>query len=391
MSEYSQPTTGSAGVRARRSRAAPVPSRVPGSSRRPAGKPGRIGPRACRQPGAMGAWAGIVLGLIALGWSVAATPEPGAGREPASELAGAFGIVETCGACHDLAGPGYALDPHGVLNRDPELAAHRGVASSCNACHGDTERHLEEGGSVDSVFSFSDDLPALVRNESCVGCHADSHPRFLASTHAQAGLACVDCHSIHGAQSPAFDDVALHSGAAAARPATLEPARAADPGRRGLLALPAGALARDLARRIGVASASCAQCHGAVLAEFGSNERHRLREGVVSCIDCHDPHEPAGRLRLGGFGNAACASCHADKDGPFVFEHGAQRVEGCVACHTPHGSPNRHMLRTQSVADLCYSCHAAVPGFHTRFGSETVCTNCHVTIHGSNFQPGFLK
>jgi hypothetical protein len=49
------------------------------------------------------------------------------------------------------------------------------------------------------------------------------------------------------------------------------------------------------------------------------------------------------------------------------------------------------MLLFQNVAELCFSCHATVPGFHARFTLETQCTNCHSSIHGSNFDPFFLK
>ena len=35
--------------------------------------------------------------------------------------------------------------------------------------------------------------------------------------------------------------------------------------------------------------------------------------------------------------------------------------------------------------------YLVVPGFHTRFTNESVCTNCHSTIHGSNFDAAFLK
>ena len=82
-----------------------------------------------------------------------------------------------------------------------------------------------------------------------------------------------------------------------------------------------------------------------------------------------------------------------------MFEHAASKVDGCTACHTPHGGPNRHMLNHQQVGELCYSCHAAVPQFHlgfspvgaARFDEKTVCTNCHVTIHGSNLDRLFLR
>jgi hypothetical protein len=51
------------------------------------------------------------------------------------------------------------------------------------------------------------------------------------------------------------------------------------------------------------------------------------------------------------------------------------------------------MLAFQDLGQLCYSCHAEVPGFHLggRFGEDANCTNCHSAIHGSNFHPAFLQ
>lgn len=188
--------------------------------------------------------------------------------------------------------------------------------------------------------------------ERCQTCHGQSHPRFSASSHARAGLACTSCHSVHAG------DVV-------------------------------DALAPDT--YLGRASQICTECHATTVSEFTFNERHRLEEGVMECSSCHDPHEPTQRVRLGGFKDQLCTACHVDKRGPFIFEHGASLVEGCTSCHVPHGSPNRHMLEFSSVADQCYSCHVSVPGFHARFTSQTLCTNCHSTIHGSNLHPAFLK
>lgn len=282
-----------------------------------------------------------------------------AGGSPVSAEEGntaATEVVETCASCHDLDVPGYLLNAHRVLNQDAELAAHYGVESSCNACHGNAEAHIDAGGGEGTIFAFSAVEPAVERTQACLSCHSDAHPRYFATKHAAAGMACTDCHSIHGSDGGA-----------------------------NLLAT------NDEWSEHGTVTASCASCHGEVLAEFEFNERHRLNEGILDCASCHNPHEPQSRMMLGGFKQENCIDCHTDKGGPFIFEHGAQKVDGCVACHTPHGSPNRHMLTFQSVADLCYSCHLVVPGFHTRFTSESVCTNCHVTIHGSNFHEAYLK
>ena len=57
------------------------------------------------------------------------------------------------------------------------------------------------------------------------------------------------------------------------------------------------------------------------------------------------------------------------------------------------------VLTHQDTGALCYTCHASVPQFHLgfapvgspRFGQQSVCTNCHVTIHGSNLDRNFLR
>jgi DmsE family decaheme c-type cytochrome len=267
---------------------------------------------------------------------------------------------EVCAGCHEDQVLALAKNPHAALDREG-LAARSGADSSCAACHGDSAAHIEAGGTVETIFGFGDDEPAGVKNERCLSCHGDTHPRFRSGPHAAAGLDCLSCHSIHSAKATSW--ALLRSG---------------DPEPIGM-------------RELGESSAACLSCHGDVVAQFEFNERHRLQEGVLDCVSCHDPHAPADRTQLAGFKQEQCVQCHTDKGGPFVFEHASSKVDGCVACHSPHGSPNRHMLNFQASAELCYSCHAVVPGFHSRFTLDTACTNCHSSIHGSNFDPFFLK
>lgn len=289
------------------------------------------------------------------GWALVAAgpaPPPQAGDPPAW-------TVDDCAACHEDVIAGLAGKPHAA---PPGWTAE----TACAACHGDPTAHVEAAGEA-PIRSFGAATPLLERIDTCRSCHGDTHPRFLAAPHAQAGMDCASCHTIHGATA-----------AGAAGRALLPP-----PERGG-------------AGRLDGVSASCAECHADVAHDFELGERHRLQEGILTCASCHDPHAPATRTVLGGFKQEACIDCHTDKGGPFVFEHGSVKVEGCVACHTPHGSINRHMLTFQSTGELCFSCHAVVPGFHvagspTRFNLDTNCTNCHSTIHGSNLDPFFLK
>ena len=97
--------------------------------------------------------------------------------------------------------------------------------------------------------------------------------------------------------------------------------------------------------------------------------------------------------------------CHADKRGPFVFEHASVRVEGCGTCHAPHGSMNDRLLKRPVVSTICLECHngagtfgrsqTGVPlqaNFHNMLDPKFArCTLCHVRIHGSNSDPAFLR
>lgn len=288
-------------------------------------------------------------------WAVAASGTPQSGGDG---LAGAD--PDVCAGCHEDQVVTLARTPHALLDRDG-LAVMALADSSCAACHGDATAHLSAGGSAGTLFGFRDQDPAGAKVEHCLTCHRVTHPRFRASAHARAGLDCTGCHSIHAATATS----------------------------RALLA--SGSREPSGMRILGEVSRSCFGCHGDVFTQFEFNERHRLQEGVLDCTSCHDPHEPPTRSRLAGFIHEPCIRCHSDKGGPFIYEHASSMADGCAACHTPHGSPNRHLLTYQATAELCYSCHALVPGFHSRFTLDTVCTNCHSSIHGSNFDPDFLK
>jgi DmsE family decaheme c-type cytochrome len=95
-------------------------------------------------------------------------------------------------------------------------------------------------------------------------------------------------------------------------------------------------------------------------------------------------------------GDAVCAKCHADKAGPFVYEHVPVKTEGCSSCHTPHGSTNPRFLRVSQVNLLCLQCHSfpaqgpAGPG-HNQSTKYQACTMCHAAIHGSNASNVFFR
>lgn len=259
-----------------------------------------------------------------------------------------------CAVCHGEVAEGDHAHPIG----GPE------AAPACSDCHRNAAGHPRRGPDAlpDTMMRF-DAEPVNARAAVCLDCHEAVHHGPGQDLHRQAGIACDGCHGVHASSAP--------------ESATL----------------PAGF------DRLDSASALCGDCHQAVFAEFAFNERHRLAEGAVSCVSCHDPHKAERPSLLSHRNEETCGRCHESKTGPFVFEHAASRVDGCVSCHEPHGSANRHLLTHQREGELCYSCHATVPQFHVgfapgappRFDENTVCTNCHTRIHGSNFDQDFLR
>ena len=126
----------------------------------------------------------------------------------------------------------------------------------------------------------------------------------------------------------------------------------------------------------------------------------------MQCTSCHNPHgTQAPRLIAANSINDRCTECHAEKRGPFLFEHPPVR-ENCMNCHDPHGSSHEKLLVMEKPL-LCQRCHSNMvhPSVPYALSNEqkaagvTVyqlqpqnmyrsCTNCHVNIHGSNSPSG---
>jgi DmsE family decaheme c-type cytochrome len=130
----------------------------------------------------------------------------------------------------------------------------------------------------------------------------------------------------------------------------------------------------------------CEKCHPQERAEFTLPSHHPVPEQRIFCTDCHDPHGTINdRLLRKPTVKETCTQCHAEKEGPFLYEH-ADITEDCRTCHRPHGSIYNNLL-TVSVPFLCLQCHTGhSPGttstqtmtFYTR------CTDCHSQIHGTD-------
>jgi DmsE family decaheme c-type cytochrome len=276
---------------------------------------------------------------------VAAAPVGGEDAAvPATQADATYIGADLCVSCHEEPAASYAKTPHAVpLASESRPESARG----CEACHGPGSLHFEQGG-TGPIQAFRALESAGARSAPCLACHAgESHLQdWRAGDHAKAGVACTDCHELHGG-----------TGAALLKKATPE---------------------------------LCYGCHLDVRAQFALPERHRVDENALACGDCHTPHGSQNQRSLLRPDDRTCLSCHNELTGPFVFEHAGLVVEGCGSCHVPHGSVNRHLLHYQQVASLCYQCHTVTPSDHVQ-PSYRDCTRCHVDIHGSNIDPHFLQ
>lgn len=142
---------------------------------------------------------------------------------------------------------------------------------------------------------------------------------------------------------------------------------------------------------------TCFSCHTDVRKSMFQRSTHLFRnedrEQRNSCSSCHEPHGSIGeKMMRTGSVNETCYTCHAEYRGPFLFEHAPVR-ESCANCHKPHGSNNVSLLK-QRAPMLCQQCHIqgrhqTVPGRpDSAFNKNRSCANCHSQIHGSNHPSG---
>jgi DmsE family decaheme c-type cytochrome len=264
-----------------------------------------------------------------------------------------------CAGCH--------ADQHASIEPTFHGAKNDAAGTMCQACHGDASEHLKDPLKNKMANRLGKGVPAAERTAVCMTCHSGNrHLAFWESgKHARNDIACGDCHNIH-------KEKALH---VAPFTTTQRP----------------------------IEADTCGNCHKQVRNATLKPSHHPIIEGKVKCSDCHNPHGALTQAMLRHETvNQQCYSCHADKRGPFMFNH-APVQENCLSCHTPHGSSHEKLLNDKAP-NLCQDCH--VTGRHptnfygsgqawnlpngqpnsavnTRFIARG-CLNCHNSIHGSN-------
>ena len=263
---------------------------------------------------------------------------------------------ETCTTCH------------GEVSKNFQHAFHKQQGVECEDCHGNGSLHVEGGGDVEKIVAFSKRSPEQA-NGVCLGCHARDEKirHWISGSHSANHVRCIDCHQIHQAALKAAKESRISF----------------DQGTRG--ALTAASVSPEtnvIMRPMWETNDACLKCHPTERAQLSMPYHHPLREGKMSCVDCHDPHGgPGGNNLRAANVNQLCLGCHAQYRGPYAYQHPPVR-ENCMLCHTAHGSPNTNLLSVSEPA-LCLQCHA---GHHNGAGLPLAdrCTNCHGSIHGTD-------
>jgi DmsE family decaheme c-type cytochrome len=295
----------------------------------------------------------VVAGMmLPTGTASQAGPAP-----PAAAASGDYVGSEQCAQCHQEQAASIGKTVIGkVLLQHPRTPLEK---RGCEACHGPGKAHIADVTNPATRGPFGKKTKATARqqNAQCVQCHEKGeHLFWRGSAHELRGLACTQCHTMHAAVSPRYQ------------------------------------LTKKTEPEV------CSQCHVVKKAQLLRTSHMPVRESKLTCGDCHNPHGSVTRklIRQNSV-NENCYKCHAEKRGPFVWEHAPVR-ENCLNCHEPHGSIHDKLLKVKRER-LCQQCH--IPSRHptqphdprTRFVFNRSCLNCHPMIHGSNHPSGeyFLR
>lgn len=301
----------------------------------------------------------LVLAVMAAPTSQAAEDGGGASGDQAEAVPHTRRGADTCIKCHDGAAILSVFRTRHAEPADPDSPF---ADLQCESCHGPGGEHgqrVRRGETRPPILNFGSDTPypAAEQNAKCLDCHDKGMGgTWHSGVHDRQDVSCADCHTVHAAR----DDV----------------------------------LVKDRQAEV------CQSCHTRTRSEFQRAFTHPVRFGQMACSDCHAPHDAlTPGLLQGATLNDTCYGCHAEKRGPFLWEH-MPVSEDCSLCHQPHGSNHRWLL-TKERPLLCQDCHSraghpsvaytgnSLPGRNpSQFVVGGSCSNCHSRAHGSNHPSG---
>jgi DmsE family decaheme c-type cytochrome len=291
--------------------------------------------------------------LIALGVSTArgqVAPQSAASRPLPAGYAG----TSSCLDCHAKEGAVFAGTVKGRILVAKPRNSHE--ALGCESCHGPGKTHAESGGEeIGQLVSFAKNSKTSVkaRDALCLSCH-ERTARMLwqGSVHETRDVGCTSCHTL------------MHSDRSNLHASTV-------PG-------------------------TCAQCHQQRASQMLRASHMPVGERKMDCVACHNPHgSPNEKLLIASSVNEVCFTCHAEKRGPFLWQH-PPVIESCANCHDSHGTAYEKLLKVPKPR-LCQQCHdptshptqpRGITAVDARFIRGRQCADCHFNIHGSNHPSG---
>ncbi|HLN32559.1 MAG TPA: cytochrome c3 family protein [Gemmataceae bacterium] len=281
-----------------------------------------------------------------------------------------------CTTCHD---------PHGVLRKEVRT-------DMCIQCHRQDPKtmpwcgssHAKAGMACVDCHNPHSPLPKLGAAEpsTCYKCHTEkvqleqvAHPHQINGVN---GFKCVTCHNPHDniRRATRVDTcLSCHKGhptmAWQSSTHALQFVACADchdphPNSKVPLVVDIDHNQVNRAKRMPMSVDEprvCYRCHQRIAGLFNLPFHHPVPEGKMLCSKCHDPHGSEGdKLLKQPTVNLTCYKCHSSKQGPFVYEH-PPVTENCMICHNPHGTVAKELLK-QPPTFLCLRCHSGHNGAH---------------------------
>lgn len=285
-------------------------------------------------------------------------------KAPTASTSSEYVGSDTCIGCHEDQQKRFKNTVMGKVFAHPRSAAEKNY---CESCHGPGKAHVEAGGGKQSIIRFGKDsnLSVQEKNAACLDCHSKGKQMFWkGSQHEAMGMACVDCHTVKAQKQPSM----------------LAETRFMD------------TMGTEHGFTKVTQTELCLSCHKMKRAQMQRSSHMPFREGKISCSSCHNPHgSPNPKQLLQATVTDNCVSCHAERRGPFLWEHPVV-MENCANCHEAHGSSNPQLLKVRQPR-LCNECHITArhptqPQTMNNKVFNRSCTNCHSQIHGSNHPSG---
>ena len=177
-----------------------------------------------------------------------------------AEVEATFVGTQVCMGCHAVQAAAFAQTVMGRIFRNPRTAQEKG---GCETCHGAGSLHVKAGGGrgVGGIISFRKDDTGAARsrriNTICLSCHDKGGRNYWqGSTHEARDVACTNCHTV-------MSKVSLK-----------------------------GQLKKE------TETETCYQCHKDRRMQAQRSSHMPLREGKMTCTNCHNPHGSANDAML---------------------------------------------------------------------------------------------